>query len=141
MNRILFLALIMMMPSLAPADEKMDVLLQRGVSEYEGGNFVAALDHFTAALVHGTQAGESLMYPASYLCASWYFGNGVDKNLSRAESACRLAQGDKEAFQVEIFQGVLEKNSAEDSTFTFKKAMADAATALEWYLQNHGGNR
>jgi hypothetical protein len=42
-------------------------------------------------------------------------------------------------FQVELFQGVLKKNSAEDSTFTFKKAMADAARALDWYLKNHAG--
>lgn len=137
MNRILFLALIMLMPSLAPADEKMDVLLQRGVSEYETGNYNAALDHFMAALTYGVEAGQNLMYPASYLCASWYFGNGVEKNLSRAETACRLAQGNKDTFQVELFQGVLKKNSAEDSTFAFKKAMADAATALDWYLKNY----
>lgn len=136
MIRFLFLAVIVLAPSVQAADSKMEVLLQRGVSEYETGNYHAAMDHFTAALVHGVQGGESVMYPASYLCASWYFGNGVEKNLSRAEMACKLAQGGKDTFQVELFQNVLEKNSAPDSTFTFKKAKADAAKALAWYLKS-----
>jgi hypothetical protein len=132
--KYLIALLVFCLAAPAMADTKMEVMLQQGISEYETDNYEQAMDHFTAALVYAMASDESPMYPASYLCGAWYFGKGMDKNVSRAEWACRLAQGDKSAFQLELFQGVLESNSAPESTFAFKKAMADAAKALKWYL-------
>lgn len=129
-------ALLFLTPA-AHADTKMDVILQQGVSEYESGNYNASMDHFTAALVYGIHSDKSLMYPAAYLCASWYFGHGVKQDQDRAKMACDLVKGDKSAFQLQLFQQVLEKNSAPDSTFAFKKALHDAAVALKWYIKTY----
>lgn len=133
--------LVLLLLCLAPlvhADGKMDIILQQGTSAYESGDYETALGHFTAGLVYAVESGESPMYPASYLCGAWYHGKGVDKNLTRAERACGVAQGNKSDYQLELFQGVLESNGAPDSTFTFKEAMRDASEALKWYMGNGG---
>lgn len=138
MKRFLALALVVLaLP--AQADQTMDIILQQGRSAYAGEDYQEAMNHFSAALVHAINAGESTAYPGSYLCAIWYHGRGVERDLTRAERACELARGSKSDYQLELFQEALAKNSAPESTQTFKKAMGDAAAALKWYLGDTGG--
>lgn len=130
---LLFLALL---PVTAAADLRLESILQQGLSAYESEHYDQAMAHFSAALTHSLVNGESTMYPASYLCAMWYFGRGVTADRQRALTACQLAQGDKSRFQVTLFQQALESNSQTESVFPFRRGMTDAAAALDWYLRS-----
>ena len=118
----------------AQADLRLDALLQQGVSEYEYGDYQQALEHFSAALVHAINADLSRMYPAVYLCAVWHHGKGVEANRERAAAACAVTHGQLSLHQLSLFRDVLERNSGEQSPLPHKKALADAASALSWYL-------
>ncbi len=133
MKRYLVPALLLLAPPLQ-ADQKMDIILQQGRSAYEGGNYQEAMNHFTSGLIYSLQSDNEPAYPASYLCAIWYHGKGVEQDRTRARRACNAARGDKSDYQMELFQGAIKKNATTESTKTFKKAMKDAAEALKWYL-------
>jgi len=122
------------------ADQKMDIILQQGTSAYEDGNYEKAMNHFTAGLIYSMQSDNPPAYPASYLCGMWYHGKGVEQDRARARRACNAARGDKSDYQMELFQGALEKNATSESTRTFKKALKDAAEALKWYLGQTSGS-
>ncbi|MFN3714424.1 MAG: hypothetical protein ACK4SX_12265 [Alcanivoracaceae bacterium] len=130
-----WLLLLGLLPLTAHADIRLESMLQQGLSAYEREHYHQALGHFSAALSHSLAHGESTMYPAVYLCAMWYFGRGVEPDRQRAESACRVVQGDKSRFQVTLFQQVMESNSQTDALFPFRRGMVDAAEALSWYLR------
>lgn len=134
---ITIISLSLLLPLTSYADNKMDIRVQRGISEYEVGNYAGAIDHWSSALVRGTQLNESVMYPASYLCAMWYHGKGVEKSLDRAVEACSLVQGKRGRFEMDIFLNVLKGNGANSSALDFKQAIADAATSLDWYMKNY----
>jgi hypothetical protein len=131
---IRWLLLLALLPLTARADIRLESMLQQGLSAYEREYYQEALGHFSAALTHSLAHNESTMYPAAYLCAIWYFGKGVEPDRVRAESACRVVQGEKSRFQVTLFQQALESNSQADAVFPFRRGMVDAAAALEWYL-------
>lgn len=132
--RKLLLGLLLALPLAAVADLRLESMLEQGLGDYEMEHYNSALAHFTAALTHSTLNQESPMYPAAYLCAIWYFGKGVPRDLERARTACSLVQGNKSRFQVELFQRVLDSNSQAEAMFTYRQGMADAAAALAWYL-------
>lgn len=132
------LVLVLLMGSHARADLRLDALLQQGISEYEYENYPQAFEHFSAALVYANSAGLSLMYPGAYLCAAWYHGHGVAESRERAEVACQIVHGNLSGYQLRLFRDVLERNSSEASPLPQKKALADAATALAWYIQRKG---
>ncbi len=122
-------------PTLA-SDQRMDALVAQGASAYEHRDYQAALEHFSAALVYAGAHGRSALYPASYLCAIWYFGRGVEASASRARSACSLAQGDMQRFQLDIFRQVLKENSSKAAEGDPVQVQADAAEALDWFLDS-----
>ncbi len=130
-----WLLLIILVPASSLADMAMESMLQQGLSAYEAEQYDQALAHFSAALTHSLVNDESPMYPASYLCAMWYFGRGMNPDQNRAMTACRLVHGDKSRFQLTLFQQALESNSQADTVFPFRKGMVDAAAALAWYLR------
>jgi hypothetical protein len=129
-----WLLLFIIMPATALADLRLESMLQQGLSAYEAEQYDQALGHFSAALAHSLVHGESTMYPASYLCAMWYFGRGVAIDRQRAMTACAVAQGDRSRFQLTLFQQAMESNSRTESVFPFRRGMVDAAAALDWYL-------
>ena len=126
--------LALILPLNAWADMRLESILQQGLSAYEVEQYDRAMAHFSAALTHSLAHGQSPMYPASYLCAMWYFGRGVEPDRQRAMTACQLVQGDKSRFQVTLFQQALESNSQTEAVFPFRRGMVDAAAALQWYL-------
>ena len=129
-----WLLMLIIMPVTAMADMRLESMLQQGLSAYEAEQYDQALGHFSAALTHSLAHGESTMYPASYLCAIWYFGRGVEVDRQRAMTACAVAQGDRSRFQLTLFQQAMESNSQTESVFPFRRGMIDAAAALAWYL-------
>lgn len=130
-----WLLLMILVPATSLADMAMESMLQQGLSAYEAEQYDQALAHFSAALTHSLVNDESAMYPASYLCAMWYFGRGMTADQNRAMTACQLVQKDKSRFQLTLFQQALESNSQADTVFPFRKGMEDAAAALSWYLR------
>lgn len=130
-----WLLLLVLMPAVCAADIRLESMLQQGLSAYEAEQYDKAMGHFSAALTYSLANNESPMYPASYLCAIWYFGRGVSADAQRAITACQVVQGDKSRFQLSLFQQALESNSNTEAVFPFRKGMADAARALAWYLQ------
>ena len=135
-NRFLSLLLLGLCWHTAHADLRLDALLHQGVSEYEFGHHEQALEHFTAALVHAVNSDLSRMYPAVYLCAIWHHGRGVEASRERAEAACTMVHGRLSIHQLSLFHDVLERNSGEQSPLPHKKALADAASALAWYMES-----
>jgi len=125
---------LLLLASPLQADQKMDIILQQGTSAYEEADYQEAMNHFTAGLIYSMRSDNPPAYPASYLCAMWYHGKGVEQDRTRARRACDAARGNKSDYQMELFQGALEKNATSESTRTFKKALKDAAEALKWYL-------
>ena len=125
-----WLLLMILVPATSLADMAMESMLQQGLSAYEAEQYDQALAHFSAALTHSLVNDESAMYPASYLCAMWYFGRGMTADQNRAMTACQLVQKDKSRFQLTLFQQALESNSQADTVFPFRKGMEDAAAAL-----------
>jgi Tfp pilus assembly protein PilF len=130
-----WLLLMILTPVPALADLRMESILQQGLSAYESEQYDAAMAHFSAALTHSLTHQQSQMYPASYLCAMWYFGRGVARDPQRALTACQLAQGSLSRFQLTLFQQALESNS-QSEVFPLRRAMEDAAQALDWYLRS-----
>jgi hypothetical protein len=126
---------LLLLASPLQADQKLDIILQQGRSAYEGGNYQEAMNHFSAGLIYSLQSDNPPAYPASYLCAIWYHGKGVEEDRTRARRACEAARGDKSDYQMELFQGALMENATSESPKTFKKVMKDAAQALKWYLE------
>ena len=136
MKRIPVLLLLagLLGPALA-SDERMNALVAQGTSAYEYGEYQAALEHFSAAVVHASVHDRSMLYPASYLCAIWHFGRGVEASTSRARTACSLALGDMQRFQLDLFRQVLKENSSKAAEDEPVRIQADAAEALDWFLE------
>lgn len=131
-NGVALLALALLLSSPVPAQgasDEMEGLLAQGASAYEDRNYSEALDHFSAALLHAAVNGESPLYAASYLCAYWYKGRGIQASAPRARNACTIARGGMERFQLDLFRQVLEQEGEGGLRID-----RDAAEALQWFL-------